>query len=338
VTAAGTAPDRPAVATPVRRDAVERRQPGLGAAGLLLVAPVAWLLGFAAGPEDSLRVLGPLVAFALPAIVMIAFWWENWPGTRLRASWSGWADTLAIAVLAVALTGLGQAVVGTVDLRAIFDPTPATAGTATFPDTMPLAGAVFVVMLQLTFACEGWPLRGRLPPVPAGTAALAVSWLVAVALWAVLPDLGALPVLIGVWQVWIYVVWRGWPFSEIDRRAVRLPVANAVVLAGGGLTFALAHAAGAGDARITAVAGSLVAAALLVGMLFEDWLGRAATLVAILAVGAVLEPALQAYAAGAGLTPPAADEWVTHASLNAIGVAVILHVAVGRRWPLAAAV
>jgi len=336
MTAAGTAPDRPAVATPARSDVVERRQPGLGAAGLLLVAPVAWLLGLAAGPENSLRVLGPLVAFGLPAIVMVAFWCENWPGTRLRASWSGWADTLVIAALAVALTCLGQAIVGTLDVRAIFD--PAAAGrTATFPDTLPLAGVVFVVMLQLTFACEGWPLLGRLPPVPAGTAALAGSWLVAVALWAALPDLGALPVLIGVWQVWIYVVWRGWPFSGIGRRAVRLPVANAVVLAGGVLTFALAHeAGGVGDARITAVAGSFIAAALLVGMLFEDWLGRAATLGAILVVGVALELALQAYAARAGLTLTA-DDWVTHASLNAIGVAVILHVAVGRRWPLTAA-
>jgi hypothetical protein len=286
------------------------RQPGLGTAGLLLVVPVAWLLGFAFGLETSLRVLGPLVTFALPAIVMVAFWWDNWPGTRLRASWSGWADTVLIAVLAVALTGLGQAI----------------AGTPTFPVTMPLAGAVFVVMLQLTFACEGWPLLGSLPPVPAGIAALAASWLVALALWRALPDLGAVPVLVGAWQVLIYVAWRGWPFSGIGRRAVRLPVANAAVLAAGVLTFAVVR--GAGDARITAVAGSFVAAVLLVSMLFEDWLGRAATLAAVLALGAALVLGLEAYSGGD-------DEWVAHATLNAIGVAVILHVAIGRRWPFA---
>jgi hypothetical protein len=31
------------------------------------------------------------------------------------------------------------------------------------------------------------------------------------------------------------------------------------------------------------------------------------------------------------------DQWVVHASLNALAVSVILHVAVGRRWPFRAA-
>jgi len=47
--------------------------------------------------------------------------------------------------------------------------------------------------------------------------------------------------------------------------------------------------------------------------------------------------ALTAYARSVPLTSATGEEWVAHAGLNAIGVAVILHVAIGRRWPFAAA-
>ena len=67
-------------------------------------------------------MLGPLVTYSLPLIAMVAFWWEDWPGTRLRASWSGWADTLLIACGAVVLTGVGQAIAGGLDVRALFSP------------------------------------------------------------------------------------------------------------------------------------------------------------------------------------------------------------------------
>jgi hypothetical protein len=333
------------------------RQPGLGVAGLLLVVPVAWLLAFGAGgAEPSLLVLGPLVTYGLPVIAMVAFWWDGWPGTRLRARWSGWANTVLIAVAAVVLTGLGQAIAGHFDVRGIFDPAPGPGHAPTFPTTLPLAAAAFIVMLQLSLVWEGWPLR-RLPLVPAGIAALAISWLVALALYAALADvrppagaglatrhgpiagadLGALLVLVGAWQVLFYVAWRGWPFSAIDRRAARLLAANAVVIAGGVLTYVLVHdATGVSAERITAAAGSFVAAGLLVGMLLEGWLGsRLATLAAIVVLGATLDLVLQAYASGRVWTRGGADERVAHAALNAIAVSVILHVAVGKRWPLA---
>ncbi len=47
-------------------------------------------------------MLGPPAVFALAVVATIAFWWEGWPGTTLRPRWSGWADTLLIAVAAVA--------------------------------------------------------------------------------------------------------------------------------------------------------------------------------------------------------------------------------------------
>jgi hypothetical protein len=309
----------------------------LGLTGLLLVVPVAWLLAYGAGgAEPSLLVLGPLVTFGLPVIAMVAFWWEDWPGTRLRSSWSGWADTLLIAGLAVVLTATAQAIVERLDLRGIFDPTPGPGHAPTFAATLPLGGAAFVAMLELTLVCEGWPLR-RLPPLPAGLAALAVAWIVALAVYSALTGLGALLVLVGAWQVWFFVAWRGWPFSGIPGRAPRLLTANAVVLGGGGLTYVVAHGvAGVSGPRVTAFAGAFVAAGLVLGMLFEGWpRNRWAELAAIVAVGLVLEVVLRSYADGVQWTRGDADAWIAHVGLNAIGVAVILHVGVGRRWPLA---
>jgi hypothetical protein len=273
---------------------------------------------------------------------MVAFWWEDWPGTRLRDSWSGWADTVVVIVAAIVLTAVGQAIVSGLDLHALFDPSPGPGHTPTFPGTMPLAGAAFVAMLELTLVCEGWPLR-RLPAQPAGLAALAIAWLVALALYFLViephgpvpgADFGAVLVVIGALQVWIYVGWRGWPLALIQSRPLRLLAANAAVIGIGTLTYLVAHdVAGVADAPITAAAGSFVAAGLLVGMLFEGLLGRAASLVSIVVLAAVLELVLRVLVAGVEWTRGSTDEWVAHAGLNAIGVAIILHVGIGRRWP-----
>ena len=88
----GPVDDRPALLTPPdqQRPAAQRaqrvrlaQQPGLGWAGLLLVVPIAVLFAIGAGgAERSVLVLGPLITFALPAVVMVAFWWDDWPGSR----------------------------------------------------------------------------------------------------------------------------------------------------------------------------------------------------------------------------------------------------------------
>jgi hypothetical protein len=323
------------------------RQPGLGALGLLLVLPVAVLLALAAGgPEPSLLVLAPLVTFGLPVVAMIAFWWDDWPGTTLRPSWSGWADTVLVIAAAVGLTLLGTTVVGGVGVGAVFDPTPASR--PTFPATMALAGSAFVAMLQLTLVCEGWPLRGRLGRTAAGLAALAVSWAVALLVHTLVldrllagPDLGALLTLIGAWQVGLFVLWRGWPVARSSRRAVRLVAGNALVLAGAGLTYAATR--GVDPGAVSAAGGCVVAAGLLYGMLFEGFLrdrlparAERAWLLALTAGSAVvLDLALGAYADTVDWIRGTPDDWVIHASLNAIGVGIILHVAIGRRWPFA---
>jgi hypothetical protein len=51
---------------------------------------------------------------------------------------------------------------------------------------------------------------------------------------------------------------------------------------------------------------------------------------AALAFTAVPAVALRAAARGMRLTRASADDWVAHASLNAIGVSTILHVAIRR--------
>jgi hypothetical protein len=334
-------------------------QPALGLRGLVLVLPVAAALAIGAGGDGSVVVIGPLVTFALPLIAMVAFWWNGWPGTRLRAAWSGWADTVLIAAGAVVLAGIGQAVVGGFDPAALFDPRPGPGHVPTFPATLPLAGTAFVAMLQLTLVGEGRPLR-RLPRLPAGLLAVAVSWAIALAVSCTLvridappgsavrahegpvpgADAGAALVSIGAWQVLFHVVWRGWPFALITAPAARLAAAHVTVLGGGVLTFVAGRTLlELGATRITALAGCFIAAGLLFGMLLEGWIrGRAArpALLVLTAAGAALLAAgLDAIAATVHLTDTDPDDWVGHAALNALSTSIILHVAIGRRWPFA---
>src|ERR687884_712404 len=94
------------------------RQPALGLAGITLVIPVVLFLGLAwGGAERSLLVLGPMSTFALPVIAMIAFWWEDWPGTVLEPPLSGLANTVLVAK-GWPLGGLGRFAGGVVALAA----------------------------------------------------------------------------------------------------------------------------------------------------------------------------------------------------------------------------
>jgi hypothetical protein len=315
-------------------------QPRLGVLGLVLVVPIAALLALGAGgAEGSVLVLGPLVTFSLPLLAMVAFWWEDWPGTTLRPAWSGWADTVLIAAGAVVFTGLGQVVVGHLDLRGIFAPSPAAGHVPTFPATMPLAAGAFIAMLELTLVGEGWPLRA-LPRLSAGLLAVAAAWAVALgvyfALAGVRAELGTALILIAASQTLFYVALRGWPFSLVATRWRRLASAHVAVIATGLLAFLVVHGVvGVSTEPLTASAACFVAAALLLGMQLEGWLNRSVTLIASVALAAVLAPALHAVADGMRFTHASEDAWVTHVALNALSASVLLHVAVGRRWPFA---
>jgi hypothetical protein len=356
---------RPPISAPRAAERhVQRSQPALGLLGLLLVVPIAAALAIGAGGHGSTAVIGPIAIYSLPLVAMVAFWWEDWPGTRVRAGFSGWADTVLIAIGAVVLTGIGQAVAGGVDPAAIFDPTPGPGHVPTFPATLPLGGAAFVAMLELTLVGEGWPLR-RLPRIPAGLVALVISWAIALAVYFGLASveappgsdvitrhgpvsgavLGAALVVIGGGQVLFYVVWRGWPFSKITNRASRLACAHLVVIGGGVLIYVVVHVLGqVSTARTAAITGCFIAAGLLFGMLFEDALhGRVknaaaerATLFAMtVAFTAVLALALVGASGAIDLGRADRDDWVEHAALNGLALSIILHVGVGRRWPFA---
>jgi hypothetical protein len=346
---------------------VAARQPALGLAGLLLVAPVAVLLCVGAGSlQASLRVLGPLSTFALPVVAMIAFWWEDWPGARLKAPLSGSLNTVLAIAGGVVLTFIGQLVVGHGAVRGIFDATPGLHSSPTFPATMPLAGAFFVVMLQLTLVNEGWPLR-RLGRIASAPIAVLASWAIALTLYLLLirthpepgsglyfrgggplsgAEFGAMLTAIGLWQVLFYVALRGWPFAQVASRGVRLSLANLTVIVAGVVTYVFLHSAiGLSPPKASAVAGAALTAALLRGMLFEGLrrpgdnpAGERVNILGTVALAAAaLYAALTAIAHQARWTTATPEEWVTYAGLNAIGLGVILHVGIGRRWPFAPA-
>jgi hypothetical protein len=193
-------------------------------------------------------------------------------------------------------------------------------------------------MLQLTLVGEGWPLRA-LPQLSAGPLAVLAAWAVALvayyALAGVRAELGTALILIAASQTLFYAALRGWPFSLIATRRRRLACAHVVVIAAGLLAFLALHGAvGVGTERLGAYAACFVAATLLLGMQLEGWLNRSVTLIAAVALTAGLAAALYAVAGGLRFTRASEDAWVTHVALNALSASVLLHVAVGRRWPL----
>jgi hypothetical protein len=373
----GTFPDRPVLTTPddLQDRAVvraERRQvaaqPMVGLIGILFAVVVFVPLAYGTGDvESSLDIFGPIATFALPPIAMIAFWWNDWPGTRVRAPWSGLIDTVLVVVLAVVLTVAGEAIVERFDVSSVFRARPGPGHPATFPATLPLAGAAFAAMLQLTLVSEGWPLR-RLGRIWSGVAALVVSWAVAVAAYLLAvntdsapaaaradaglrntggpvsaADFGGMLIAIGVWQSVFFIGLRGWPFAGIPSRAGRLLAGNVAVIALGLATyFGLRDLADWSPGLTDAVCGCVISAVLLVAMLFEGWPGtilpplpgRLVDLGLIALATVALYTGLTAVARNVSWMRASPDAWVTTAALTFLGAGIILHVAIGRRWPL----
>jgi hypothetical protein len=371
-------PGRPLLTTPPRLQRgtfaeLQRQrlaaQPWLGLGGLVLGAVVFFALALGTGrTETSLLVLGPISTFALPAVAMVAFWWNDWPGSRLTTPWAGLIDTALVIVASVVFTVAGQTAVERSDLLGVFVASPGPGVPTTFPATLPLAGAAFTAMLQLTLACERWPLSG-LGRLPSGVAALALSWATGVGAYFLFvnldavpageraaaglhdpggpipaPDFGAALVTVGVWQAVFFIALRGWPVNIIIRRSRRLLAGNALVIGLGALTYlVLRNLAHWQPAAVSAVCGCAISAVLVVGMLFEGWpgarlpaaQGRALTLGLTAIVAAALNRALAAYADGVHWTKATPDNWITTAALSFIGTGIITHVAIGLRWPFA---
>ena len=112
-------------------------------------------------------------------------------------------------------------------------------------------------------------------------------------------------------------------------------MANAVVIGGGVLTYTLLHnLGGLSVPTINAVAASFTAGGLAIGMLFEGTLhNRLLALAAVLLLSAAAYVGLTAYAHTVDWTRSTPVQWVAHAAANGLGAGIILHVAIGRRWP-----
>jgi hypothetical protein len=232
---------------------------------------------------------------------------------------------------------------------------------------MPVAAGVFTAILQLTLVSEGWPFR-RLGRLSSGVVALAAAWAIGVAAYLLLVGLPAPPTgglhepeglrdpggpvtpgeygawltALGAVQVLFFVALRGWPFKVVRDRAVRLPLANAVVIAfGWGTYLIMRHPLNWPAEQVTAVCGCVIAAVLLVAMLFEAWPwirlkplpGRTGVVVTSLVLAWLLYLALHAYADTLSWGRSHPQDWVAYSALNAIGMGVILHVAIWKRWP-----
>jgi hypothetical protein len=306
--------------------------------------------------------------FALPAVAMIAFWWNDWPGSTLTTPWTGLIDTVLVVAASVVLTIAGQAIVERSDIRGVFVANPGPGVPATFPATLALAGAAFSAMLQLSLVCERWPLDsiGRLR---SGIAALALSWAAGIGAYFLFvnldavpavvrtadglrnpggpvagPDFGSALIAVGVWQAVFFIALRGWPINAFASRAARLLAGNALVIGLGVLTYlVLRNLAQWQPAAIGAVCGCVISAVLIVAMLFEGWPatrlrpapGRVLALTLTAVVALALNRALAAYADSVHWAKATPDDWITTAALSFIGAGVILHVGVGVRWPFA---
>ena len=342
-------------------------QPWAGLGGLLLATAGFFALALGIGSTTtSLLILGPIATYALPAVAVIAFWWSDWPGARLTRPWTGLTDTILAAAAAVGLTLAGQAVIERPDVLAVFEAYRGPGLPVTFPATLPLAGAAFAVMLQLSLVCERWPLAG-IGRIKSGIAALALSWAVGAGAYFLFVSLGYLPALrrsaaglhnpggpvaapdfgaaliaVGVWQAVFFIAWHGWPVSTITRRPLRLLAGNGLVIGLGTLTYLtlgdLAH--WAPDA-ISAVCGCVISAVLVVAMLFDGWPAallrpgpsRALTLALTALTALALNRAFAAYADSVHWTRATPDDWITTAALSFAGASIILHTGIGLRWP-----
>ena len=264
-------PERPLLTTPPRLQppdvARQQRQrlaaqPWLGLGGLLLTAVVFFALALGTGSTaTALLILGPISTFALPAVAMIAFWWNDWPGSRLSVPWTGLIDTAADHRRRDRTHHRRPGHRGAARRpRGLRDRDP---GPATFPATLPLAGAAFTAMLQLSLPCERWPLGG-IGRLWSGVAALALSWAIGIGAYFLFvnldavpaaeraaaglrnpggpvpaPDFGSALIAVGVWQALFFIGLRGWPVNVIARSPRRLIAGNILVIVLGALTYLL---------------------------------------------------------------------------------------------------
>jgi hypothetical protein len=369
---APTPASAPAAAPPPPGRSRAIGQPLSGLLGTVIVLAVAALLGLGIGAQHALESIGPWSTFCLPVLAVAALWWGGWPAASASRPVGGLVVTAIVVLGGLALTLLGQFVIGVASpahLLATTSEIPAL-HFGTFPWAVPLAAFVFVTTLQFTFVCRKWPFAAA-NPVTGGFLALAASWVIGIGGYYLLANwnaFGPLPKAIGlrnpggpidaldlvgillcvvIWQMAVFFLLEGYPVSKIKSNGGYLAVANAVTIGGGILTWLLLHnGMNRSVPQISAIAAMVVVGTLTAGLLFEGWPARlvaapGARLAAILATAAgvavVTGFVLRAIAVAATWSHPSPGEqqlWVAVTGLNFIGAVIIIHAAVWRRWPL----
>jgi hypothetical protein len=353
-----------------------RSQPAVGVIGVCVASALCLLLGVVIPPLDSLQILGSVSTFALPVLIASALWWHGWPARSSSRAASGLINTLLIVALAVVLTALAQVIVGRGDLAHLLSRTPAGHGTGrpafpSYPWTLPLAGLIFLTMIQLTFVCDRRPLR-RLGTPGAGIAAIVLSWAVGLAAYELLANWNAVvpppvqqalglsnpngPVsafnllgwtlCVAVWSVLLFIPLKGRPFGRIASVPARLAAGNLATIALGWATFRLLS--GPIDLTVPEIAagcGTVIAASLLAALILEGWPARlaqapvardGALLATIAVLAAVMFIVLKALGASTSWPPTnPVYLWMTVCALNFIAAGSILWYGVFRRWPVA---
>jgi hypothetical protein len=268
------------------------RQPLVGFVLLAMAGVLFYLFAVLPGPEKSLNLLAVPTAFWLPVLVIVAVWWHGFPGSLTGSrTGAGVVNTIVFMVAAILLTFLGQVVIAKFDAGAVFSSTGGM-----FPILVPLAGTIFVTMLQLTFVCGRWPFD-KMSSVPAGIGAFTLSWVIGVVVnltvvnWDVIPaparaalglrnpggPVSALDYLgwlvcVVVFQLIFFQLLDGWPFRDYENKLTRLVISNVFVIGSGWLLYLLLHNLFKWPVPTIIGAGGVVTVGVTVSaMAFEDY-------------------------------------------------------------------
>jgi hypothetical protein len=335
----------------------------------LLMVGIGWyLLSIAFGAVRSLETITASSTFWLPVLVVVAAWWHGWPGCLIKSRPGAALVNLAIfAVGALVLTGIAQVIAGKADFGAIFS---SGGKFPTFPFLIPLAAAIFVTMLQLTFVCDRWPFD-RMKPVPAGLCAFVLCWAIGLLLYFTVTNWNAIPaparaamglrnpggpvaaldftgwlICLVPYQIIFFQLLDGWPFRGYASKLTRLVTSNVFVIGAGWLTFLLLH--NLFRWSVPTIVGAMAMTAIGVNftsMAFEDYpfhhekpgLARLGLVMNVLGMALASFYILRAIGnAVATWTNPPIELWIGINGLNFIAPVVILVYAILGRWPLPA--
>ncbi|WP_267618710.1 hypothetical protein [Gordonia bronchialis] len=335
--------------------------------GLLLVLALALLVP---GPEHGAQTWGVLALFGLGPLLVVSVWWPPTAPARQRLPHPVTATLITVGLLvsAVVLAGVAMAIVGRFEVAGLFrDGSAQSAGITTpFPFAVPLGALVFVSMLHLTFVLEKWPFD-RSRPLRDGIVALVFCWIFATVVYYLVANWQSVPAAalahLGIrnpggpvsaleliaWLAWIAALdvvvvflWKGWPFSVIERQMPRIWTATATILVVGSISYVILRSGvGLDSNQVSAMAAMAIVAVFVQTIVLQDRLTKPiASAGGKLLTGALITLALAALFYGALLVlakatsdwvsiPP--ELWITIAGLNVLAPTLITYDAIWTR-------